>query len=63
MVRQETIPYEEVFRALNKAQVNYLVCEGVAVVMLGFARLFIFLKKPRLIKDCFGLKKPLISGS
>lgn len=36
---QESIPYEEVFRALNKARVNYVVCGGAAVVMLGFARL------------------------
>ncbi|MBU4298637.1 hypothetical protein KJ636_01185 [Patescibacteria group bacterium] len=41
MVRQEIIPYEEVFRALNKASVNYLVCGGAAVVLFGFARLTI----------------------
>lgn len=39
--KEEIIPYEEVFRALNKAQINYLVCGGAAVVMLGFSRLTI----------------------
>lgn len=39
MIQKETIPYEEVFQALNKAEVNYLVCGGMAVVLLGFARL------------------------
>ena len=38
---QEIIPYEEVFRALNAAKINYLVCGGAAVVMLGFSRLTI----------------------
>jgi len=37
--RQEIIPYEEVYRELNKEKINYLVCGGAAVVMLGFARL------------------------
>ena len=36
---QETIPYQEVFEALNKARIDYLVCGGAAVVMLGFSRL------------------------
>jgi len=36
---QETIPYQEVFEALNKAKIDYLVCGGAAVVMLGFSRL------------------------
>ena len=39
MNQKEIIPYEEVFRALNKAKVDYLVCGGTAVVLLGFARL------------------------
>jgi len=39
MTQKETIPYEEVFQALNKAKVDYLVCGGTAVVLLGFARL------------------------
>ena len=38
-MKQEAIPYEEVFQALNKEKINYLVCGGVAVVLLGFARL------------------------
>ena len=37
--RQEIIPYEEVFRELNRAEINYAVCGGAAVVMFGFARL------------------------
>jgi hypothetical protein len=36
--QQEIIPYEEVYRALNKAKINYLVCGGAAVVMFGFSR-------------------------
>ena len=39
--RQEIIPYEEVFRALNIAKINYVVCGGAAVVLFGFARLTI----------------------
>lgn len=39
--KQEIIPYEEVFRALNKAKIDYLVCGGAAVVMFGFSRLTI----------------------
>ena len=39
MAQRENIPYKEVFEALNKAKVNYVVCGGSAVVMLGFARL------------------------
>jgi len=31
--------YEEVFSALNKAKIDYLVCGGVAVILYGFARL------------------------
>ncbi len=38
---QETIPYQEVFEALNKAKIDYLVCGGAAVVILGFSRLTI----------------------
>jgi len=37
--KQETIPYQEVFEALNKAKIDYLICGGAAVVMLGFSRL------------------------
>ncbi len=37
--KQEIIPYEEVFRALNKAKVKYAVCGGAAVILFGFARL------------------------
>lgn len=37
--QQDAIPYGEVFRELNKARINYAVCGGAAVVMLGFARL------------------------
>jgi len=39
MANKENILYEEVFLALNKAKINYAVCGGAAVVMLGFARL------------------------
>lgn len=39
MAQQEIIPYEEVFKALNKAKVDYVVCGGAAVVILGFTRL------------------------
>lgn len=41
MIRQERILYEEVFRALNKAKINYVVCGGEAVVLFGFPRLTI----------------------
>jgi len=41
MSRQEEILYEEVFRALNKAKVDYVVCGGAAVVFFGYARLTI----------------------
>ncbi|MBI2041422.1 MAG: nucleotidyltransferase [Candidatus Nealsonbacteria bacterium] len=41
MRSREEIPYEEVYRALNKARVDYVVCGGSAVVMFGFARLTI----------------------
>jgi hypothetical protein len=36
---QDEILYEEVFRALNKAKVNYAVCGGLAVILYGYARL------------------------
>jgi len=36
--RWEIIPYEEVYRALNEVKIDYLVCGGAAVVMLGFSR-------------------------
>ena len=39
MGQEEIIPYEEVFQALNRAKIDYLVCGGTAVVMFGFARL------------------------
>jgi hypothetical protein len=39
--KKESIPYEGVFRALNKAGVDYLVCGGAAVVMLGSPRMTI----------------------
>ena len=41
MSSQEKFPYEEVFEALNKAEIDYVVCGGSAVVMFGFARLTI----------------------
>lgn len=39
--KQEEILYEEEFRALNDAKIDYVVCGGAAVVMLGFSRLTI----------------------
>ncbi|MDD5145235.1 MAG: nucleotidyltransferase [Candidatus Pacebacteria bacterium] len=39
MSKQESIPYEEVFLALNKEGINYAVCGGLAVVLYGYARL------------------------
>jgi len=39
--KPEIIPYEEVYRELNKAKINYAVCGGAAVVLFGFARLTI----------------------
>ena len=39
MKKQEKIPYQEVFLALNKAGVDYAVCGGLAVVLYGYARL------------------------
>lgn len=41
MAKKEEFLYQEVFEALNKAKINYLVCGGAAVVMLGFSRLTI----------------------
>jgi len=38
---QDEILYEEEFRALNAAKIDYVVCGGAAVVMLGFSRLTI----------------------
>ena len=35
----ENIFYEEVFLAFNKAEIDYAVCGGVAVILYGFARL------------------------
>lgn len=37
--QQELIPYEEVFRALNKAKIDYVVCGGLAVILYGYTRL------------------------
>lgn len=39
--QREEILYEEVFRALNKAKINYVVCGGTAVVFFGYTRLTI----------------------
>lgn len=39
MPKQGTVPYEEVFLALNKEGINYAVCGGLAVVLYGYARL------------------------
>ncbi len=39
MPKQESVPYEEVFLALNKESINYAVCGGLAVVLYGYARL------------------------
>jgi predicted nucleotidyltransferase len=39
MEKQEKIPYEEIFKALNRAKVNYAVCGGLAVVLYGYTRL------------------------
>lgn len=56
MNQQEEILYEEVFIALNKAKVNYVVCGGTAVVFFGYTRLtidldiIVFLEKENLGK-------------
>lgn len=39
MSNKRDIFYEEVFWALNKAKIDYVVCGGVAVILYGFARL------------------------
>ena len=39
MRKQEKIPYEEVFKALNRAKVDYAICGGLAVVLYGYTRL------------------------
>lgn len=36
--QEETIPYEEVFKELNKAKINYAVCGGLAVILYGYTR-------------------------
>jgi hypothetical protein len=36
---EDEILYEDVFRALNKAKINYAVCGGLAVILYGYARL------------------------
>lgn len=41
MSQREEILYEEVFRAFNKAKINYVVCGGAAVVFFGYTRLTI----------------------
>ncbi len=41
MNQQEEILYEEVFKALNKTKVDYVVCGGAAVVFFGYTRLTI----------------------
>jgi predicted nucleotidyltransferase component of viral defense system len=37
--QQEEIPYYEVYQAFNKAGINYAVCGGAAVILLGYARM------------------------
>jgi len=39
--KKEKILYEEEFKALNRAGINYAVCGGAAVVFFGFSRLTI----------------------
>src|SRR3989338_5519461 len=39
MEKKEEFLYQEVFEALNKAKINYLVCGGAAVVLFGSPRL------------------------
>lgn len=39
MSKPENIIYEEVFLALNKAEIDYAVCGGLAVVLYGYVRL------------------------
>lgn len=41
MSRRDEILYEEVFKALNKAKIDYVVCGGAAVVFFGYTRLTI----------------------
>lgn len=36
---EENFLYQEIFEALNKAKINYLVCGGAAVVLFGSPRL------------------------
>ena len=35
---KERFLYQEIFEALNKAKVNYLVCGGAAVILFGLPR-------------------------
>lgn len=37
-MEKEKFLYQEVFEALNKAKINYLVCGGAAVILLGSPR-------------------------
>lgn len=39
MKKKNEILYEEVFRALNKAKIDYAVCGGLAVILYGYSRL------------------------
>lgn len=41
MKQQDEILYEEIFRAFNKAKIDYVVCGGTAVVFFGYTRLTI----------------------
>jgi len=38
-LERENIFYEEVFLVFNKAEIDYLACGGVAVILYGFTRL------------------------
>lgn len=37
-MREEKFLYQEIFEALNKAKINYLVCGGAAVILFGSPR-------------------------
>jgi predicted nucleotidyltransferase len=39
MNNQEEIPYYEVYQAFNNAGINYALCGGAAVILLGYARM------------------------
>ena len=38
-MEEEKFLYQEIFEALNKAKINYLVCGGAAVILFGYPRL------------------------